>query len=136
MSLCCCNVRCKCTLAALLASGLIGILTAFFQITGVFTLTTVFLWVALGIATVALGILLLASGQCCGRNGCDCRCSTLRTLLAGILGTVLFSLILLAIGITATSILSAVLAGLLLFFLALTFTAAACYVQYSAGCDD
>jgi uncharacterized membrane protein (DUF485 family) len=57
-------------------------------------------------------------------------------LLIAILGTVQFSVVLLAVGIVATSVLSAILVGILLFFLTLTLTAAACYVRQTAGCDQ
>ena len=47
----------------------------------------------------------------------------------------LLALILLAVGITATSVLSAVLVGVLVFFLWLTVAASACYVRCAADCD-
>lgn len=132
MSLCNCNCRCSCTVAALVVSAIIGVIGAFLQITGVITLTPVFLWVAFGIAVGLLGLLVLSVR--CRAEGCTC--SALDALLAAILATVLLAVILLAAGITATSIVSAVLVGLLLFSLALTITAAACYVRQVSGCGS
>jgi len=134
MSMCSC--KCSCTAAAVVGSLIVGIITAFLQITGVITVTPVFLWVALGIAVGFLGILTLRAGNsCCIRNS-ECLCGALNVLLLAILGTLLFSVILLAVGITATSVLSAILVGILLFFLSLVFTEAACYVRSLAACDQ
>lgn len=136
MSLCNCGCRCGCTGAALIASAILGVLTAFLQITGVITVTTAFLWVALGIAVVYLGVQVLASARADCPERSACRCAALNALLAGILGTILLSLILLSVGIVATSVVSAILVGLLLFFLSLALTGTACYVRVLSGCDN
>ena len=132
MSLCNCSCRCNCSIAALVVSAIIGIIGAFLQITGVITLTPVVLWAALGAAAVLLGILVL-SVRC---RADACTCSALDALLAGILVTILAAAILLAVGITATSVISAVLVGLLLFGLGLLFTSASCYVRQVSGCGN
>ena len=130
-----CGCKCTCTAAAVIASVIAGVLAAFLQITAVITVTPVFLWVAAGAAAVYLGILVLRSG-CCGGDLGSCGCAGLNTLLAGILGTILFALILLAVGITGTSVVSAILVGLTVFFLTLTVTGAACFVRTRAGCGN
>ena len=134
MSIFCCETKCRCILASILVSALLGVLAAFLQITGVITVATPFLWVAFGIGVVYLGVLVIAGAlQGCRDAGC-CFCDTLDTLLAGILGSVLVAVILLAVGITATSVVSAILVGLLVFFLALTLTATACFVRKLMDC--
>ena len=135
MPLCNCNCRCRCTGAALIASAIVGVLTAFLQITGIITVSTVFLWVALGIAVGYLAVLLVVGALARCPEQSVCRCTTLSVLLAGVLGTVLLSLILLSVGIVATSVVSAILVGLLLFFLALMLTATACYVKVLTACE-
>lgn len=130
-----CGCKCSCTAAAVIASVIAGVLAAFLQITAVITVTPVFLWVAAGAAAVYLGILVLRT-NCCNADAGDCTCAALNALLVGILGTILFALILLAVGIVATSVLSAILVGLTVFFLALTVTGAACYVRTRAGCGN
>lgn len=105
------------------------LVTAFLQITDVITVVPVFLWVVFGIAVAYLGILVVSSALARRTERCDCLCSELNTLLAGILGSVLFAVVLLAVGIVATSILSAILVGLLLFFFTLTLTGTACLVR-------
>lgn len=135
MSLFNCNCRCSCTGWAVIAGAIIGVITAFLQITGVITVTPVFLWVAFGIAVVYLGILVLAVALARRTERSACRCSALNALLTGILGTILLALILLSVGIVATSVISAILVGLLLFFLSLALTGSACYVRVLAECE-
>ena len=136
MSLFGCNncCKCSCVIFAIVSSIILGIATAFLQITGTITITTVFLWVALGIAVVYLGILTLSTALTRRDSQYGCLCDSLGAALAGILGSVLFSVVLLALGIVATSILSAVLAGLVVGFLALTITSTACLVKQFANC--
>ena len=132
---CCCN-KFNWTLAALTVSLILGVIAAFLQITGMITVTTAFLWVLFGIGIGLLGILVVASaiqGRCCT---CMERCTTLRAVLAGALATILFAVVLLAIGITATSVISAVLVGLLIFSFALTLTALACHIRCAFNCAE
>ena len=132
MSICNCNCQRNCSLLAVIVSAVIGIVAAFLQITGVITVAPVFLWVAFGIAVVYLGIWAVIP-RVSVRNYC---CRGLTAALVGILGTILFSLVLLAVGITATSIVSAILVGLLVGFLALVFTGTACLIRCQADCDN
>ena len=131
-----CGCKGSCTVAAFIASAIIGVLAAFFQITGVITVTPAFLWVAFGIAVVYLAVLVVASALNRGAVQGECLCDQLNALLIGILGTILFALVLLAVGIVATSVVSAILVGLLLFFLSLTLTASACFVRCQANCGS
>ena len=135
MNSCGCNPRINCTILALIISIIVGVVTAFLQILGVITATTAFLWVALGIAVVYLAGLVVASARNRRTERPACVCRVLNALLTGILGTVLLSLVLLAVGIVATSVLSAIGVGVLLFFLTLIFTASACYVRCVADCN-
>ena len=128
-----CNCKLSCCATAIIVSAIIGVLASFFQITGMITITTAFLWVALGIAVVYLALLLVSTALA-GESAQGC-CTTISTVLTAILGTILFALVLLAVGIVATSVISAILVGLLLFFLALTFTATACYIHCLTGCE-
>lgn len=131
---CCCKR--DCTVTGIIASVIIGVIAAFLQITGVITVTPVFLWVVLGIAVVYLGVLVVATALTRRSERSDCLCSTLDALLAGLLGSSLFSVILLAVGVTATSVISAILVGLLLLFFTLTLTSSACLVRCLADCAD
>lgn len=134
MSIFGCRCKCSCLLAAVIASIILGVVTAFLQITGTVTVTTAFLWVVFGIAIVYLGVLVVAAALSGREEGSVCLCATLNALLAGILGTVLLAVVLLAVGITATSILSAILVGILAFFFALTLTATACLIRGLSDC--
>lgn len=124
-----CESKNTCTLAAFVASIIIGIVTAFLQITGVITVTPVFLWVVFGIAIVYLAVLVLSAARIGGPNIGTCGRTALQAVLTGILGSVLVSVILLAVGVVATSVFSAILSGLLLFFFSLTVTGTACLVK-------
>ena len=83
MSLLNCNCRCSCTGWAVIAGAIIGVITAFLQITGVITVTPVFLWIAFGIGVVYLEVLVLASALAGCTERSACRCSALNTLLTG-----------------------------------------------------
>lgn len=131
---CNCSCRCKCAIVGLILGAILGVIAAFSLITGALTIPTAFLWAALGLGAVYLGLLLL---RCCGcRCELGCLCANLNVLLLGILGTILTAAILLAFGITATSVVSAVLVGLLVLSITVTFTGAACYVRSVAGCGE
>lgn len=133
---CNCNYRCSCVIGAIIAAIIVGVLAAFFQITAAITVTTAFLWVVFGIAVVYLAVLAVSTALARHREASVCKCSALNTLLAGILGTILFAVVLLGFGIVATSVISAILVGLLLGFFTLTIAATACYVTASADCGE
>lgn len=131
-----CNCKCSCTLFSVIASLIIGIIAAFLQITGTITVTTAFLWVVFGISVGSLGILLFSGSAQQSCNQCSCTCTALNTALIGSLGSILFSLVLLAVGVVATSIISAVLVGLSLLFLTLLLTSIACVIRSLFNCCD
>lgn len=130
-----CNFRCRCPIAAIVAAVILGVVAAFLQITGTITVTAAFLWVVFGIAVVYLGVLAVAAAA--SRQTTDagtCVCPSLNVLLAGIVGTILFAVVLLGVGIVATSVVSAILVGILVGFFFLVITATACLVRYLVGC--
>ena len=135
MSTSCRGCNPGCVVIAVAVSLIIGVITAFLRITGAITLTPAFLWVLLGIAVVYLAVTLVSAALF--RNGCcNDLCSIVTALLAGILGTVLFSVVLLGIEFAATSVLGAVIAGALLFFFFLAVTSTACLVRCFFNCND
>ena len=129
-----CYCKRDCTFFAIVVSAILGIVTAFLQISGTITVTPVALWVALGIAVVYLAALVVSTLVRAAEQRCCCR--PLGAVLTGALGTVLFAAVLLVVGITATSVVSAILVGLLSASFALTVTATACLVRCAAGCAD
>lgn len=135
MSLTNCTFRFSCTVASIIAAVVLGVIAAFAQISGTVTVTTVFLWTALAIGVVSLWTLVTAAALVRRNGGSGC-CDAIPGLLAGILGTILFSTILLAVGIVATSIVSAILVGILVFFLTLTFGDTACYIRCLSNCAN
>lgn len=136
MNLCNCIFKSRCTTSAILAGILIGVISAFLQITGTAIITPAFLLGSLVLAVLFLALLLLSVSLAPKTSIRECLCDVLTILLAGILGTVLLALILIASGITATSVISAILVGILLFFLTLIFTGAACFIRCIIFCTD
>ncbi|MBR7131912.1 MAG: hypothetical protein IKD04_00105 [Clostridia bacterium] len=131
----CCR-RADCIFLSVAASVIIGIVGAILTYIATISLSTVFLWVAFGIAVGFLAIAYLTSAafrEICSR-GCVCR--TLPVLIVGILGTVLTALVLLAVDFAATSIIGAIVSGALLGFFALVITAAACFAKCASGCGE
>lgn len=130
-----CLCRPGCIGLSIVASIIVGIITAFLQFAGAITVTPAFLWVALGVSVVFLGLLLVLSYSFPNASGQCCTCPALNTLLVSTLGGALLSVVLLAFPPVAASILFAILTGGLLAFLALILTATACLVRCVAGCS-
>lgn len=126
------SYRCSCTLYAFVASIVIGVVAAVLRYTAVITVTPAFLWVALGIAVVYLAILFVVFAT---SEGVLKRCanSALTVLLYAILATILSSVILLGVGFVATSVLGAIITGVLLTSAALIFSETACLIKYAAN---
>ncbi len=127
-----CDCQISCTGGAVIASIVIGILAGIFRFTALVTITPAFLWVLFGIAIGYLGITLLTSSVY-DRETNNC-CRNLTAFLVGVLGTVLTSVILLGITFVATSVIGAIITGLLLFFFSLMLITAACLIRCRYNC--
>lgn len=128
-----CGCLTSCTGRVIVASVIIGVLAAFFRFAALITVTPAFLWVLFGIAVGFLGIILLTSSfRDSENNSC---CQSLTQFSTGILGTILTTVILLGIPFAATSIIGAIITGLLLFFFSLLITSATCLVTCRLNCD-
>ncbi len=126
-----CNFKCSCTGLAVIAALIIGIVTAFLQITGVIVIAPLFLGAVFVIAIVYLAVLAVAVALA-RRTEAPC-CAKVDTVLAGILGTVLFSLVGLAFGLAAT-VIGAIVVGLLAAAFTLTVIGTACLIRCLADC--
>ncbi len=133
MAFICCDNKPNCVTIAVIVSAILGVVAALLRITAIINVTSAFLWVALGIAIVYLAILLSTTGCCSATASCRCGNGALTAVLYGILGTALTSVILLAISFAATSIIGAILVGLLILFLSLILSATACLVSRCCG---
>ncbi len=131
MSLFGCENKYNCIATAIVSSIIIGIITAFLRITAVITVTPAFLWVLFGIAVAYLATTLIPASLTQRISGCSG--PVLSSLLSGILGTVLFSTVLLAIEFAATSVIGAIITGALLLFFSLTVTSTACLIKCLAS---
>lgn len=128
-----CNCKFDCTLLSITASIIIGITTAILRYTAIIAQTPAFLWVTLGIGVGFLALAFLKPTQCCADS---CKKLPLILVILGALGTILASIVLLAITFAATSVLGAIILGGLLGFLSLTLSGAACYIKKAEDCCD
>lgn len=136
MNFLCCNDKSRCPCAAIIASIIIGIITAFLRITAVITVAPVFLFVVIGIAVVYLAITPVTLAAIRNVTNRCCLCSVLPVLLTGVLGTILTAVILLAIPFAATSIIGAIITGILLASASLMITSVACLSRCALKCPD
>lgn len=127
--------RVSCLGASLAASIVVGIVTAVLRFTAVITVTPAFLWVTFGVALLFLAV-ELAISPLTPNATTGCFVTTRRVFLAGVLGTVLLSLVLLAIPFAATSVLGAIVTGVLLFFFTLLLTGTACLIKRGFRCNS
>ncbi len=129
-----CACKYNCTLLAFIASLIIGIVTAFLRITAVITVTPAFLWVLFGIS---VGYLLLTQAASVFIRDCStCVREALTAVLLGALATALLSVVLLGVTFAATSVIGAILTGLLLFAFSFTLGSGACLTRCLACSDD
>ncbi len=126
------NCQISCTGKSVIASIIIGVLSAVFRFTALITITPAFLWVLFGIAIGYLGINILTSAIATSTRTC---CTALRTVIVSILGTALTSLILLGITFAATSVIGAIITGALLFFFSLLVTSTTCLIKCRYTCN-
>ncbi len=131
-----CGCRIDCTGTAVVASIIIGIIAAFLNFSAVITITPAFLWVVFGIAVVYLALSFLQKENGCKTFAAGCCCSSYTTFIIGVLGTILTSLILLGITFAATSVIGAIIVGLLLFFFSLLITSTVCILRCASVCYD
>lgn len=131
-----CDCKRSCTWLAVAASLIIGIVTFVLRFTATITVTPAFLWVLLGTAVVYLLVSPISVYFARSAGGRGCVCPAVTTLIWGILGTILTAVILLGISFAATSIIGAIITGLLLAFFTLIVTSVACIIKCIAGCSE
>lgn len=135
MSVTNCDTRRDCTIFVLVASTIIGVVTALLRITEVITISPVFFWAIFGISVWLLTVTLIAvvAG---GKLQCLCAEKSLEIQLLSILAAILLALILLAIEFVTTSVAGAILTGLALLFFSLSLGSTACLIKCYAKCSD
>ena len=121
---CNCNRRVDCSVLALAAAIIVGVVAGVLRFTAVITLTTPFLWVTFGIALGFLSLLFLKTLFTGRTRNNECLCASLGLLLLGVLITLLTSVILFG----------AIVTGVLLAAFSLIFTSTACFVKCTANC--
>lgn len=136
MSNCSCYCKTSCPGLSIVAGIIVAIITAMLTFMGTITITPAFLWVTFGIAIVYLAVssLMSALSPCGTANAC--KCLAMPVYFTGIVGTIFASLILLGITFAATSILGAVITGLLLGFFTLIILSTICLIKCSMNCRN
>ncbi len=127
-----CNRGNECLIISIAASIVVGIVAGILTITGIIATAPAFLWVLFGVAIVYLLTAFVVASQNNFETSLRVR-RLVATFIAGTLGTILFSIILLGIVFPATSALGAIFVGLLLASFSLIITTTACLVlgEYS-----
>lgn len=129
-----CSCRFSCTGVAAVISAIVGVVTALLTVTGTITIAPLFFTVAAATAAGALVLLFLAAVF--GRFGCSCCLqNSIVAVLIGALGVLATTAVLTSVVFAATSILGAVITGLLLAFLSLIFVSYACLIRCLTDCD-
>ncbi len=129
-----CSCRFSCTGVAAVISAIVGVVTALLTVTGTITVAPLFFTVAAATAAGALVLLFLAAVF--GRFGCSCCIqNSIAAVLIGVLGVLATTAVLTSVVFAATSILGAVITGLLLAFLSLIFVSYACLIRCLTDCD-
>ncbi len=129
-----CNTRVDCAFLAIAAAVIVGLVAAIAQFTAIVTFTTIFYIAAFGVAVLFLAV-LLALVPVLYRVTCqNCCSSNVKLTTLGILGTIVTSIILIAVGFAATSVLGAIFVGLLAAFFTLTVTSIVCTINCASEC--
>lgn len=131
-----CGCRTNCNGLSVVASVIIGIITSFLVYTGTVTVTAPFLWTLFGIAVVWLALMFAISalrGNCV-ENKCFCGGADIFTV--GILGTIVASIVLLAVEFAVASVIGAIIKGALLMFFFMIVTSAVCAVKCLSSCGE
>ena len=135
MNICCCKTKCDCTLIAVIASVIAGIIAAFLNFSAAIALPQFVLWIFFGVALGLLAVSLVAAPFVCRCENKECFCASLVAFLVGVFGTVAAALVLVLVDITAGGLLASLIAGLLFGFFALVITSAGCLVKNLFGCE-
>lgn len=134
MNVCSCKCRCECTVFAIIASVIAGVVAAFLNFSLTIAVPQFVLWIFFGVALIFLAVALLAAPFVDKKESDGCLCGVVSALIAGVLGTVLISLVLVLADIAA-GLLASVLTGLLFGFFTLTVTSVACLIKSIFNCQ-
>ena len=136
MSLLNCDCRSNCVAVSVVFSIIVGIVTAFLTFAGSVAVTTTFAAAAIIVAVAYLAVLFIAAALMRDSYSTECTCTALNVLLFNIIATFIVALVLLNFAFAATSIIGAIVTGLLLLFLTGTITASACLIRCITRCNN
>ena len=129
-----CKCNCTCLVIGIALSVIFGIIIGIIFYLGLVPLITTGIWIAFGVAVLAL-VFLLSSVLFTARvKVFKCLCLSLGALLIGILGTILTAVGALSITLVTGSILIAILIGLGALFFGLVLAALTCIILCILDC--
>ena len=134
MSNCNCYCKTSCAGLSIVAGIIVAVITAMLTFMGTITITPAFTWVTFGISIVYLAVSSLISGMSGSCAVSKCLCLTMPIYFIGIIGTIFTSLILLGITFAATSVVGAIISGLLLGFFTLIILTTVCLIKCNLSC--
>ena len=124
-----CGCARDCVFWSLIVSLAVGVLVAFLTVTAVIVLAPIASVAALGYAAVYLALLAIFRR----RGGC---CRALFAVIIGLLVTIAAALVLIGFTFAATSVVGAIVTGVLAAAVTLALTASGCYIRCGEDCID
>ena len=124
-----CDNRRDCSFIAIIVSAIVGVITAFLEITGTTAFEGLIFGLVFGIAVVYLAVALVSVALSERRFACRGIRSVLNALLIGALGSILLSAIIFAAAIDGATLLGAILTGVMVFCFVLMLTSTACLAK-------
>lgn len=126
-----CGYKLDCVALSIFLSIIVTITAAILRYTAIITLTPVFLWVALGVAVGFLFAAFLKPGNCCINA---CKKIPLWLLIIGSGIVIVTAAILLSVTFAATSLIGAIISGLLIGGLTLMGSSIICHIIRAEDC--
>ena len=138
MSNCSCSCQCRwnCTAIGIIISIIAGVVGAILLATTTPVIPVAIYWGALVTALVFLTVVLIATAISRLAGTGTCLCDTLPTVLAGIIGTIVLSIVVLVLNIATITIPIAILLGVLITFIGILLSGLVCLITCIAGCNS
>lgn len=138
MSNCSCSSQCRwnCTAIGIIISIVAGIIGAIVLATTTPVIPVAIYWGALVTALVYLAVVLIAVAISRLVGTGSCLCDTLPTVLTGIIGTIILSILVLVINIATITLPLAILIGVLIAFIGILLSGLVCLITCIAGCNS
>ena len=136
MSNCTCECRWNCAAIGIIISLIVGVVGAIILATTTPVIPVAIYWGTLVTALVFLAVTLIVTAITRLVGTASCLCNTLPTLLSGIIGTIILSIVVLVINIATITLPLAILLGVLIAFAGIMLSGLVCLTTCIAGCSS